>query len=334
MTHSRASAFIPGERARQAAYFAKTAPAEALRPEAAYRLSPMHRSLNLAPSIRATATSVFGAPPKAAWHRHADHGLSSQVACVNFLMPLAARPALLGRVIGGALGLEGTEMLPVETGPDGEPWFVGFEWIGRADYLNEWPQTGKATRGANATSADAVVRFRHEGRIETVLIEWKYTERYGAPLNAKGNATRVARYRDLVFAPAGPIRSDLGLRVEDFFWEPFYQLLRQQMLARRMEDAREDGTTRVRVLHISPAGNAHLHKVTAPALRVVDGVQQTDAFAAFSKVLATPADGVSRFLSRTTEAVVGPHLAAEQDCPEDRAWAEYLRGRYGVLGNP
>ena len=70
-------------------------------------------------------------------------------------------------------------MLPVEDGPDGEPWHVGLEWVDEHDYLSEWPAGKPPTRGANGTSADAIVRFRHEGRIETVLIEWKYTEAYG-----------------------------------------------------------------------------------------------------------------------------------------------------------
>jgi len=104
-------------------------------------------------------------------------------------------------------------MLPVEDGPDGEAWFVGFEWTGRANYLNEWADgASSATRGANATSADAVVRFEREGEIETLLIEWKYTEKYGAPLNADGNPTRVLRYSDKIFTKNGPIRAVLVSR--------------------------------------------------------------------------------------------------------------------------
>ena len=158
-------------------------------------------------------------------------------------------------------------MLAVESGPDGQPWFVGFEWIGRADYLNEAGRSGARTRGANATSADAVVRFENEGRIESVLIEWKYTESYGAPIPPGGNEVRLSRYRDLVFEPSGPIRADLSLAIGDFFWEPLYQLLRQQMLAFQMQSAHEDGAECVRVLHISPSANDASHTVTAPALQ-------------------------------------------------------------------
>ena len=55
------------------------------------------------------------------WHRHADHGLSSQVCCLNFLAPLATQPELLARVIGGALEIAPPQMLRVEDGPDGQP---------------------------------------------------------------------------------------------------------------------------------------------------------------------------------------------------------------------
>lgn len=313
------SRFIADQRTDQARHFAEAFEAHVGYQGAAWRLPPDRLADNLEPSVREAAIDYFGRLHQITWHRHAAHGLSSQSCCVNFLMPLATRPDLLSRVIGDALGIAPPEMLVVEEGAFGQDWFVGFEWIGRQDYLNEAAATGARTRGANATSADAVVRFRHEGRIETLLIEWKYTERYGAPLDPKGNPTRVRRYQDLAFAPDGPIRNDLGLNVEDFFWEPFYQLLRQQMLAARMQAAHEDGADRVRVLHISPSGNHDLHKVTAPALRPFGD----DAFEAFSAVLVDP----DAFIGRTTEQVFGPTLAAFPDDP----WSRYLTGRYAFL---
>ena len=261
MTH-----FIPGERVAQSAYFAEhLPPGVAGHGGSEYRLLPEHKALNLAPGIRADAIAYFDAH-SIAWHQHANHGMSSQVNCLNVLMPLATQPRLLARAIEEALGIPMPTMLEVERGPDGRPWFVGFEWIGRADYLNEARESGSRTRGAHATSADAIVRFELEERTETVLIEWKYTESYGAPIPPRGNEVRLSRYEGLVFAPAGPVHADQGLAIGDFFWEPFYQLLRQQLLAFQMQAAHEDGTKRVRVLHISPSPNHALHAVTAPAL--------------------------------------------------------------------
>jgi hypothetical protein len=248
-----------------------------------YRLDPAAAALNLAPDIRDLAMQYF-AEKGITWHGHANHGLSSQVCCLNFLMPLAHEPGALSRLIGTALDIAPPEMLPMEQDEAGSDWFVAFEWIGERDYLNEAGKSGVRTRGANATSTDAAVRFVADGRTEIALIEWKFTESYGAPIPPAGNPTRMDRYRDIAFAPAGPIRADLDLDLADFFWEPFYQMLRQQMLATQMERARELGAERVRVLHISPVANIKLHKVTAPALRSFGD----DAFAVFGKLLADP----------------------------------------------
>ena len=147
--------FIPGERAAQSTYFAERLPPGVTGHGGSdYRLLPQNRELNLAPGIRGDAIAYFNANG-IAWHTHANHALSSQVSCINFLMPLATQPGLLARIIGEALKITTPTMLEVENGPNGRPWFVGFEWIGRANYLNEAGKRGARTRGANATSADA-----------------------------------------------------------------------------------------------------------------------------------------------------------------------------------
>ncbi len=314
------SKFAAREQARQAAYFDTELNGMNGYRNAAYRLLPFHRAHNLAPAIRDMATKYFA--KGIAWHIHANHGLSSQVCCVNFLMPLAERPDLLSKLVGNALGIRAPEMLPVEGGPTGSAWFVGFEWIG-GDYLNESGKDGKRRRGANATAADAVVRFRSGAATETLLIEWKYTERYGQPIPPKGNATRMERYEKLAFSPNGPIRHDLGLTLEDFFWEPFYQLLRQQMLAFQMQRAHDDGADRVRVLHISPTPNTALKKVTSPNLRR----HGDNAFAVFRSLLVRPDD----FVARSTEELFGPLVS---ELGEEDDWALYLSSRYAFLVDP
>lgn len=297
---------------------------------AAHRLLPEHKLHNLAPSVRRDAETYFIANG-ISWHQHANHGASSQVCCLNFLMPLARRPELLARLVGAALDIAPPEVLPVEPGPDGRPWFVGFEWIG-GDHLGE-SRNGSRRRGANCTSADAVVRFRYGGAIETLLIEWKYTESYGAPLApgrptdadpaGHSNAVRISRYKDLVFDPTGPVRSDLGLSLADFFWEPFYQLLRQQMLAFQMERNGEDGASRVRVLHVAPAANHALRQVTSPALRRFGD----DAMDVFRSLLVEQ----ESFVSRGTERLFGPLL---EELGEPDEWSSFLLGRYAFLRDP
>lgn len=317
--------FVRAQRLAQAAHLA-TVCSDPGYGGADYRLAPRDQAFNLAPSIREAAPAYFK-QHRIAWHMHANHGLSSQVCCLNFLMPLSTRPDALSQLVATALGIDPPEMIKIEEGPNGEQWFIGFEWIGGRDYLNEKRGSSLRTRGANVTSADAIVRFHHAGRIETLLIEWKYTESYGAPIPNKvregteqdSNEVRVERYRDLAFAPNGPIKNEFKSQLKDFFWEPFYQLLRQQMLAFEMEKAQESGTSGVRVLHLSPRENRNIHAVTSKALSHLG----TDAFDVFSQTLERPAC----FMSRTIEEIFGPLIA---QMPHD-PWAAYLTSRYTFL---
>jgi hypothetical protein len=170
------NSFVVRERVAQSEFFARTAPTEAMLGNTGYRLKTVHRKLNLAPHIRDAADAYFGPPRNIAWHTHANHGLSSQVCCLNFLLPLATNSKILAKVVEGILGLAPLKMLQVEDGPKGQPYYIGFEWIGRKDHLGEWPSGGNAQRGAHVTSSDAFIRFEHQGQIQSLLIEWKYTE--------------------------------------------------------------------------------------------------------------------------------------------------------------
>lgn len=311
------SSFVKTERLFNSVYFKMHEPDAAGYCGSQYRLHPENAIRNLAPSIRDLIPAHFR-EKSIQWHTHANHGLSSQVCCLNFLAPLAQKPEALGCLVQSVLGGEMPTMLPVETGPNGD-WYVGFEWIG-GDYLNEAGKSGTRSRGANATSADAVLMCIRNGKRETLLIEWKYTEYYGSPINPTGNETRLRRYNQLAIEPHGPIRSDLGLSVKDFFWEPFYQLLRQQMLAFQMEHAREDGADIVRIIHLSPAQNLPLKFVTAPNLRTFG----SDFTAVWQHVIRQP----DRFLGVDIGHAFAPLLENHCDCAE---WTDYIRARYPNL---
>jgi hypothetical protein len=285
---------------------------------AAYRIPPASRILNLAPAIRNAADRLFAAEPPIQWHQHANHGLSSQVCCVNFLLPFADKPELLRRWVEHVTGEEVAGMLPIESDRAAQPWFVTFEWIGDTDHLNEGKEGAPRRRGANATAADAAVLFRdRQDRTQLLLIEWKYTERYGQPLGPKGNATRRQRYQDIFRHPNGPIRANANVTLDDFFYEPFYQMLRQQMLAWHTE-ANNLQVDRVRVLHLSPSRNRALHRVTSPRMcRFGD-----DAFGVFCSLLDNPRD----FVSMSIEDAFAP-LATWPEAD----WYPWLRNRYSSL---
>lgn len=327
----KSSSFKAAQVEAQSRFFRKFDP-ERLMAGYPYRFMQQDRTLNLNPFFAEDIEHHFAGHGRGGsaivWHQHRNHGLSSQVCCVNFLAPLMRRPDVLSDMLASALGIAAPEMCPVGTDTMGREIFVDFEWTGESDYLGEWPVGQRASRGANATSADAVVRYVAPGGLCTVLIEWKYTESYGAAIPDSlnpvgGNRTRTQRYQDIAFEPNGPIRGDLGLTVEDFYWEPFYQMLRQQMLAWRMQLARENGADRVIVLHLSPSGNRALHKVTSPVLRKFG----SDAFEVFSHLLADP----TSFHSTSIEAAFLPALRIAEANNIDHEWSAYLLERYTFL---
>ena len=324
-------AFAAAQRNSQSRFFLRFDPADLL-DGCGWRLRPEQAGLNLNPVFAADIEAYFAGAggARVEWHRHRNHALSSQVCCLNFLAPLASQPHLLAGMLEAALDVSGVEMRPTSHDIDGRPRYVEFEWIGEANHLGEWPAHGAATRGANVTSADAFVRFRSGGRERAALIEWKYTESYGSPLADAGGLgrshdVRRRRYADRLFSPVGPLRHDLGLSLEDFFWEPFYQLARQQMLAHQMEETREGGAEEVIVLHLSPSGNKALRKVTSPALQRFGD----NDFKVFADLLAQP----HRFHACSIEKAFSAALSNVPSDGPGRVWAAYLLDRYDFLSS-
>lgn len=278
---------------------------------------------NLVPEIRETAPSFF-AKHEIKWHdgkngKPSNHLCDSQVCCVNFLFPFANQPGALAQVLRQIYpDLE--VMLPVEDGL-----YVSFEWIGQKNYLGEKiSQNGKRTRGANFTSADAIVKFRRkDNSIQVVLIEWKYTESYGGT-NLKfavSGTDRTRIYQPLFDQPDCPINKSLLPSFDDLFYEPFYQFMRQQLLAHEMEKAHELGADIVSVLHIAPAHNQDFRKVTSPGL-----VKLGDTATGIWKKLVSAEE---RFISVNTEYLFGS-LPADK-MPEMKPWLEYIHARYSWI---
>jgi len=200
--------------------------------------------------------------------------------------------------------------------------YVSFEWIGQKNYLGErMAQNGKRTRGANCTSADAVVLFeRTDGKREMVLIEWKYTESYGGNSLkiAKSGTDRTEIYKHLFLNDDSLLDKDLLPSFDALFYEPFYQFMRQQYLAHEMEKAQEMGADIVSVMHIAPAHNRDFQKITSPEL-----VRLGETAINVWKRLVKPD---KRFISVSAESLFG-NLLLEQ-YPEIRTWIEYIRERY------
>ncbi len=213
-----------------------------------------YASYNLLPEIRDGALALFK-DLDIPWHDSVDGGPSnhlrdSQVQCTNALFAMVEEPAQIKLAFGDSVDI--AEVLPIEDGR-----YLTFEYIGPTDYFDEG--RGKPRRrGTMCTSVDAAFLYRTStGTTELALVEWKFTESYlrlRKP-NPSYDRTRTARYSPGVLDPLGPIRSDV-IDFEFLLDEPFYQLMRQQLLAHRLEQDHVMGADVVRVLHVLAPENA------------------------------------------------------------------------------
>lgn len=230
-------------------------------------LPPEFAYYNLLPEVRDPALALFS-DLSIPWHAGvgegpSNHLVSSQVQCVNALAQMVTDPARLVRAFGGLLGT--AEVLEIEPGR-----YLTFEYIGLRDFFGEVPH-GTRIRGAHCTSLDAAFLHRTvEGVVELVLVEWKYTESYRVrPPEPARDKIRFGRYGAAVADPSGPVHADV-LPFDLLLDEPFYQLVRQQLLADALEKDGAEGATRVRVVHVLPVGNdAYRQSLAHPEHRAV-----------------------------------------------------------------
>ncbi len=286
---------------------------------------------NLHESIRDEAITYFkvsGIP----WHEGfsdtsggkktlpSNHLCCSQSMCVNCLSPMMRDAELLTNVFRVFLPAL-LEPLPFQVDTpleNGKQPFLNFEYIGTENYLGE---TNWGTRGANCTSVDFAFMFRrNDGLIQLVLGEWKYTEEYRGrklPEPEKINSTRLRVYRK-AFEHWKDRQADLP-NYEVFFVEPFYQFMRQTLLAQEMERAKEMGADIVSIVHISPKANREFAlSFTSPKL-VQYGRTVTEAWSNIAPE--------ERFLSINSEDFLGAIGKVEGTSLKN--WANWLLERYG-----
>ena len=183
-----------------------------------------------------------------------NHTLSSQIACLNHLFPIRNdKEAVLAIVKSIEPNIiDVLEILTDKTMPA----FIQFEAVSNIDHLNEVT----STRGSNCTSIDALIYGLHkDGRKILFPIEWKYVESYGNEDKACGEkgGTRKRRYTELI-NKSSQLKSD---NVANYYFEPFYQLMRQTLWAEQMIANKEVETIKADdYMHINviPSKNSQL----------------------------------------------------------------------------
>lgn len=190
------------------------------------------------------------------------HTLSSQIACINHLFALRKdKDAVLSLL--KSISDDFIDLYKITTDKH-NPAYIQFESVSDTDHLEE----KQVSRGSNCTSIDALIWAKHkDGTKWLIPIEWKYTEHYqnqnkaieGAkedPINCKGEV-RKKRYTDI-------INKSSQLKSENhycYYFEPFYQLMRQTLWAEQMIESKESETIKADNylhLHIIPQGNKDL----------------------------------------------------------------------------
>ncbi|MEI6851269.1 MAG: hypothetical protein WCL06_00445 [Bacteroidota bacterium] len=216
-------------------------------------------ALNIWGGVRDDAISYFNRYNIPFWDSGVEptgHVLSSQIACINHLYFIRQRQDI-ATIILQEVDKDVKCALQMDNGVK-DCGYVDFEVIGRKNYLKEKLHT----RGANSTSVDAVMLAEmNNGLKKLFFIEWKYVEQYKSqPSKANGDSgkTRIETYRPLILAEDCPFEFK---NIDGLFTEPYYQLMRQTLLANEMTKAEEYGASLYQHLHIIPEENSDLRKV-------------------------------------------------------------------------
>jgi hypothetical protein len=173
------------------------------------------------------------------------HILSSQIACLNHLFPIRQDKENVLK-IAKVIDPDFVDVLIIDT-DDHLPAYIQFEAVSEIDHLNEVrPPNKKPPRGEFSTSIDALIYAIHKnGEKYIIPIEWKYTEEYEyskTPDNkSKGNSgeKRLKSYSELI-NNSSFLKSYPSYMNTVYFYEPFYQLMRQTLWAEQMINHKSD----------------------------------------------------------------------------------------------
>ena len=318
------------ERKRQAAFrTGLTAPTDAIGLRHDYLLALGCEEENLYPTLRGENGALrYFADRGIKWWQAGVSGdasdgkrptrnmASSQIACVNFLLPLVDIPGALTAVLQAIDG-DVTGVVDIEHEGTFSP--VELEWIGIGHAL-EGPSV--KSRGANSTSVDAFMVAETPGGRRAYLMEWKYVEEYRTEDKGAGRSgeTRRRRYAHLYEESPSFNRK---VPFDAWLFEPYYQILRLRLLADRMVRKRELGISEAKVVVVVPKGNrAYRGRVTSPPLAMAFPGRSVSGIVA--ETLVHPdREYASVSQSNLADAV---RSRGGYDSP---GWRAYHRSRYG-----
>lgn len=189
-----------------------------------------------------------------------NHTLSSQVSCLNHLFPIREDKDTVLSLIK-KICPEIVDVLLL-TSDNCMPAYIQFEAVSDVNHLNEL----NSTRGSNCTSIDALIYGLHKDGHKTLFpIEWKYVEAYDNENKASVDKgpKRKERYNDLI-NQSTQLKVDFN---DIYYYEPFYQLMRQTLWAEQMIEHKNTETIKADDyihIHVIPTANYELLNKTYP----------------------------------------------------------------------
>lgn len=300
--------YIKEQRALQGAFFGNKGggffnPKKVTKPKTYdFVLKEDYRKDNLYGNIADDAIKYFE-DNKIGWWRGKDsmptnHMLSSQVACVNHLFWLMKNEAAATEVLKGMDPDFRAIPFPKTKDSDDEN-YVEFEFDG----FNKTKNGGRniigekrSSRGATSTSIDAAMLAQKGGQKVLVCIEWKYVEKYSGTAVEKDSRTyrkQRSNYKELLCMSESPISMNLLKANNNFDYEkeyvkfsiePYYQLMRQTLLAWQLTEKGNDSKVAddYMHLHIIPNRNSELLKGKT-SLDISNGVDICEGWKTYLK---------------------------------------------------
>ena len=210
----------------------------------------LNENYNLFNPIREEVKTYFKENDISWWggQKPTPHTLSSQMACLNHLYPIRKDKNEVLK-IAQIICADIVDVLKIETDKF-LPAYIAFEAVSSNDYLNECEEGQKPTRGSHCTSIDALIYAKHKnGKNYLLPIEWKYTEHYnntdksdedrkGEPKGTNGKGQeRLDRYvndNPYLIPNSEQLKKYNDYKSSVYFFEPFYQLMRQTLWAEQM----------------------------------------------------------------------------------------------------
>lgn len=264
-------------------------------------------------------------------HSEALNLRSSQVACFNVMFPLRSNSDLAKKALKPLLpGVKNIDCIEFEYTGDEK----ATEWLGE-------PAGGK--RGQNRTSIDVAIWWEDSEKGMLTLVEWKYTERsYGTcgGFKSSGNKNKQRCLELDITLPSVAEEcyltqgkntrlywsrmQEAGINLASLtvvdgcpFRGPFYQLLRQYLLAAFLR--RSETVDEVNVASVAFRGNRSLHQVTPHLKKLGDTV-----ISAWNRGLI----GVPELRHIEVEDIVDAMKIDDSDAA--RSLVNYLNDRYGL----